>query len=201
MIRRTVSALRVRPLSLGLLGVAGLSVLAAGFWPLDATAPVAATGAPPFDLARLAAADLGPALARPLFDPERRSWTARGSREDLTAEAPPPTLLSVRGILIEDRARRALVADGTTEPVWLSPGEGRGAWRLVSIEPGQVVVADANRRYTLAFLAPPVALRPLPRHPVQDASRPDDSVLRSTLEPQEPASPIRRVPILPPGRP
>ena len=165
MIRVARPLLRVSPLALGLLGAAGLAAVAAGLWPVDADAPAAASGTPPLDLGSLAAGDTGAALTRPLFDPERRAWTAHGSREDLTAQAGPPTLLSVRGILIEDRIRRALVADGTGAPTWMVPGESRGAWRLVSIEPAQVVVTDSARDYTLAFLGAPVALRPVPRHP------------------------------------
>lgn len=166
------------PISLGFLGAAGLALIATTLWPVDASAPLAGPGSPPLDLGRLAAADTGAALSQPLFDPERRPWTARGSREDLTAGERPQTLLSVRGILIEDRVRRALVTDGSGEPVWLGLGEGRGGWRLVSIEAAQVVVADAARHYTLAFLGPSVALRPPPREPA-----PADVALRPALSP------------------
>lgn len=168
MIRRPLPLLRMRPISLGLFGLSATTALAAGLWPLDLTAPAPPqAAAAPLDLARLAALDTGAAVARPLFDPERRDWTARGDRDSLTIEAPPPTLLSVKGILIGSSARRALVSDGTTPPAWMSPGEGRGAWRIVAIEPGQVVVADARRDYTLAFLGQPVTLQPVPRHPAK----------------------------------
>lgn len=159
---------------LGLLGVAGLALLAAALWPVNADAPAVAAGTSPPDLGHLAAADSGEALSRPLFDPGRRPWTARGNREDITAGERPRTLLTVRGILIEDHVRRALVADGSGVPAWLVPGQGRDGWRLVSVEPGRVVVADAARHYTLAFLGPPVALRPPPRHPAAEEKPPSN---------------------------
>jgi hypothetical protein len=203
-----ISARTIHPACLGLLGLAGLAALAAGLWPVDASAPLAPPGPPPLDLAALAAAETGAAVAAPLFDPERRPWTARGSRADLTAEASPPTMLSVRGILIEAGARRALVADGTGAPAWLAPGEGQGAWRLVSVEPEAVVVADAGRRYTLAYLGAPVALRPPPRHPGPDVPGlrpslgPGEAPPRPEAAPVPPraAAPVRRIAIDPSGR-
>jgi len=201
MIRRPLPPLRMRPISLGLLGLSATAALAAGLWPLDLTAPAPPLAtAPPLDLARLAALDTGAAVARPLFDPERRDWTALGDRNSLNAEAPPPTLLSVKGILIEAQARRALVSDGTTPPTWLKPGEGQGPWRIVAIEAGEVVVADSHRRYTLAFLGSPVALQPVPRHPKPEAAQPEAPKPEAAMPPPSPASrdapaAIRHIPI------
>ncbi|MFD1304010.1 hypothetical protein, partial [Methylobacterium marchantiae] len=170
-------------------------------------------GPPLLDLAALAASDTGAATASPMFDPERRPWTARGSREDLTAETRPRTMLSVRGILIEDGARRALVSDGSGAPAWLSPGDGQGAWRLVSVEPEAVVVADAGRQYTLTYLGAPVALRRPPRHPMPEAPglRPSLGLGDAPVSPDAAApapvpqrgpgrASVRRIAIDPPGR-
>ncbi|SFH07615.1 hypothetical protein [Methylobacterium gossipiicola] len=204
MIRPTLHPLTMRPISLGLLGISATAALVAGLWPLDLTAPAPpAATIPPLDLTRLATLDTGAAVTRPLFDPERRDWTGRGDRDSLTAEAPPPTLLSVKGILVDSSARRALVSDGTTPPAWLAPGEGRGAWRIVAIEPGEVVVADSQRRYTLAFLGSPVALQPVPRHPpkVEPPPKAEPPPQAAPAPPQaapvprDPPAAIRRIPI------
>ena len=144
------------PLPRAAAALTGLLALAALAWPVDGTVPsrAAPAGRPVSD---------GPsaALARPLFDPLRRAWTARGSRADLEAEA--PTALRVRGILVEARTRRALIDDGRPEPAWLGEGEGHGAWRVVGIEPGQVRISDGARLYTLDFLGEAVPLRRPPR--------------------------------------
>lgn len=187
----------IRPVPAGLLALAAAAALGIGVWPLDRDAPPSPPAAPVLDLSAPALPDTGAALARPLFDPLRRAWTARGERDDLTALERPRTNLSVRGILIAEGGRRALIAEGTSEPAWLSPGEVRGAWRLVSIAPTEVVVADAVRRYTLAFLGAPVALQPVPRHPPPPPLRP-------ALEPADSAlgrAPPRRIAITPPAAP
>ncbi len=51
------------------------------------------------------------ALQRPLFDPGRRPWTARGPR-GLLAGDPPRPVLTVRGILLDGTAARALIDTG-----------------------------------------------------------------------------------------
>jgi hypothetical protein len=217
MIAKSRLVLGISPISLGFLGAAAFAVLAIALRPVDVGASASEPVAPPLDLGRLAAGESGAALSQPLFDPARRAWTARGSRADLTAAKRPATLLTVRGILIEDRIRRALVADGSGAPVWLAPGEGRGAWRLVSIEPSQVVVADSAHHYTLAFLGPPVALHPVPRYPSPERPAPEMPAppLRPALSPAETMAPeppmplrtmgdngsVRRIEITRPGAP
>ncbi|MBX9699797.1 MAG: hypothetical protein K2X91_07225, partial [Thermoleophilia bacterium] len=78
MIRVPRRVLGAGPIPLSLLGAAGLALVAAAVWPVDAGAPPAEPGGPSLDLGRLAAGDTGAALSQPLFDPERRPWTARG---------------------------------------------------------------------------------------------------------------------------
>jgi hypothetical protein len=173
----------------------GLLAAAALAWPVDGTIPPAAA-----PVARPVAEGPGAALARPLFDPLRRAWTARGSRADLAVAA--PTALRVRGILVEARARLALIDDGGPEPAWLGAGAGRGAWRVVGIEPGQVRISDGGRLYTLDFLGEPVPLRPPPRRQAAASAATEPLAGASAplgLRPSLPAAdaPLRRIAIAP----
>lgn len=105
------------------------------------------------------------ALLRPLFDPSRRDWTARGSRDAVLEGEPQRPVLIVRGILLDGAAARALIDDGTPDRVWLGPGEGRGDWRITAITADSVSVDQSGRPFTAAFMGPPATLRPLPLAP------------------------------------
>ncbi|GEP03106.1 hypothetical protein [Methylobacterium oxalidis] len=144
---------------------AALAALAAGLWPVDGSAP--AEPRAPELVAAPAAAQA--ALARPLFDPGRRAWTARGSLDDVTGAPAPEIRLRVVGILLDGTSRRALVDDGSGPPVWLAEGEGRGSWRILSIAPDRVAVADGVGTRTAEFLGEPVPVRPERRARAADA--------------------------------
>ncbi|WP_132251230.1 hypothetical protein [Methylobacterium segetis] len=117
------------------------------------------------------------ALARPLFDPGRRAWTARGDLSDVVGTPAPAARLRVRGILIDGSARRALIDDGIGDPAWVAEGAGRGAWRLIAIAPDRVTLADGAGTLTAEFLGEPVSLRP-PRR-----ARSGAPALRTSLGP------------------
>ncbi|TNC15847.1 hypothetical protein FF100_00835 [Methylobacterium terricola] len=143
-------------------GAAAL-MLAAFAWPVDG-----GPAAPP----RRAAAPVPPAdetaLARPLFDPGRRPWTARGPR-DILAGDPPRPVLTVRGILLDGSAARALIDDGSGIQAWLARGEGRGDWRIAEIGRDRVTLVQGERRYVATFLGAPTTLRPVGAKPVAEA--------------------------------
>ncbi|KMO12410.1 hypothetical protein [Methylobacterium platani] len=143
--------------------LAALLLLAALAWPVDG-----GPGPP----ARRAAAAVPPpdetALARPLFDPGRRPWTARGPR-DLLAGDPPRPVLTVRGILLDGTAARALIDDGSGIQAWLARGEGRGDWRIAEVARDQVTLMQGERRYVATFLGAPTILRPVGARPVAEA--------------------------------
>ena len=137
------------------LAAGALGLAAAALWPLDAEP----TPPPPAEPARPERAAADEALRRPVFDGERRAWTALGSREDVFGRPPPPEL-RVLGIVTETGGGRALVEDGAAEPTWMAVGEGRGRWRIAAIAPGEVIVTDGAWRHRLGFLGPAVALPP-----------------------------------------
>ncbi|MGY2050992.1 hypothetical protein [Methylobacterium sp. JK268] len=148
--------------------VLAVAACAAAAWPIDAAPPPRPPAAPSLDLAGLAAGASGAALARPLFDPGRRDWTALGGREDAFGTARPSASLILRGILLDGPRQRALVDDGAGRPEWRGLGEGPGPWRIAAIAPGRVEVADAvERRYVLTLLGPAVPLPPPPKDPRQ----------------------------------
>lgn len=149
-----------------LFGASALVALAALVLPAvrpmpDASVPVPAPirAAPPLGEAR----PLGEApLLRPLFDPGRRAWTARGSREAVLAPDPPRPVLTLRGILLDGGAPRALIDDGSGDLGWLARGQGRGDWRITAIEPGRVTLTQRGQPYTTDFMGEPATLRPIP---------------------------------------
>ena len=141
---------------------AGL-MLAAFAWPVDggpAPAPHGAPAVPP--------PPDETALARPLFDPGRRPWTARGPREILDGDPPRPVLV-VRGILLDGPAARVLIDDGSGARAWLARGEGRGDWRVAEVGRDRVTVVQGERRYVATFLGPAAMLRPVGARPVVEA--------------------------------
>jgi hypothetical protein len=141
---------------------AGL-MLAAFAWPVDggpAPAPHSAPAVPP--------PPDETALARPLFDPGRRPWTARGPREILDGDPPRPVLV-VRGILLDGPAARVLIDDGSGARAWLARGEGRGDWRVAEVGRDRVTVVQGERRYVATFLGPAAMLRPVGARPVVEA--------------------------------
>ncbi|MEA1832127.1 hypothetical protein U8607_08525 [Methylobacterium durans] len=151
--------------------LAAFAALAAALWPIDDFAPpgpLEAHAAPPPPASEAV-------LARPLFDPGRRAWTARGGLADVIGTAPAAGRLRVKGIVVDGAARRALIDDGTGEPAWLGEGEGRGDWRLVAIAPDRVTLSDGAGPLNAEFLGDPVTLRPARRRGA-DAAR-----LRPTL--------------------
>ncbi|KQO65916.1 hypothetical protein ASF22_04385 [Methylobacterium sp. Leaf87] len=198
-----------RPVPRALAGLAGLAVLAAWVWPaatLDA-GPVAAPAAP----VRLA--DSGGALHRPLFDPDRRAWTARGSLADLSPATPIRSVLRVRGILMSDGSGRALIEEeGAGLPVWLAPGEGRAGWVLAAVQAERVTVRQDGRTYDLAFLGEPATLQPPRRRRAVDRAPPEAVVLAEPapaapswveppalrLAPEAVPARVRTIPITPP---
>lgn len=143
--------------------LAACLMLAAFAWPVDGGPPTpprrAAAALPPSDEA---------ALARPLLDPGRRPWTARGPR-DILAGDPPRPVLTVRGILLDGSAARALIDDGSGSQAWLARGEGRGDWRVTEVGRDQVVLVQGERRYVATFLGAPTILRPVGARPVAEA--------------------------------
>ncbi|WP_123834155.1 hypothetical protein [Methylobacterium currus] len=145
-------------------GLAAGMMLAAFAWPVDGgPAPVphraAAAAMPPADET---------ALQRPLFDPGRRPWTARGPRDILNGDPPRP-VLTVRGILLDGAVARALIDDGSGDQAWLARGEGRGDWHVVAVGRDQVTLAQGERRYVATFLGAPTTLRPVGAKPVTEA--------------------------------
>ncbi|KMO33848.1 hypothetical protein VQ03_24305 [Methylobacterium tarhaniae] len=143
--------------------LAAAAMVAAFAWPVD-------EGAPPTP--RRAAAAMPPAdetaLQRPLFDPGRRPWTARGPR-DILAGDPPRPVLTVRGILLDGPVARALIDDGSGDRTWLARGEGRGDWRIAEIGRDEVALVQGERRYVATFLGAPATLRPVGAKPVTEA--------------------------------
>ncbi|MGX7705868.1 hypothetical protein [Methylobacterium sp. Gmos1] len=146
-------------------GLAACTMLAAFAWPVDGgPAPL-----PPRVAAAMPPAD-ETALQRPLFDPGRRPWTARGGRDILDGDPPRP-VLTVRGILLDGAAARALIDDGSGTQAWLARGEGRGDWRITAIGRDQVTLAQGERRYVATFLGAPATLRPVGAKPVAEAGQ------------------------------
>lgn len=144
-----------------LLFAAAAAVAVAAFaWPapLDPVPPPAAASVAPPRPGETA-------LLRPLFDPGRRDWTARGSRGAVLEGEPHRPVLTVRGILLDGTAARALIDDGTPEQTWLTPGEGRGGWRVTAITADGVSVDQGGHPFTAAFMGRPATLRPLPLAP------------------------------------
>ena len=144
-------------------GLAAAAMVAAFAWPIDAGPKPA-----PRPAAQPAPARDGSALQRPLFDPGRRPWTARGPREILEGDPPRP-VLTVRGILRDGAAARALIDDGGGTPVWLARGEGRGDWRVAEVERDRVALVQGGRRYVAAFLGAPATLLPVGARPAPEA--------------------------------
>lgn len=145
-------------LSRALFGLAAALALAAFAWPVridPAPQPSAAWTAPPGTAA----------LQRPLFDPGRRAWTARGSPETVAEGDPPRPVLIVRGIRLDGSTSHALIDDGSGDRTWLRPGEGRGDWHVTAIAPDRVTVDQRGRSFTAAFMGPPATLRPKPLDP------------------------------------
>ncbi|GAB6841552.1 hypothetical protein HNR00_000782 [Methylorubrum rhodinum] len=138
-----------------LFGLAAAAALAAFAWPVridPAPEPPAIRAEPPGEAA----------LRRPLFDPGRREWTARGSRETVAEGDPPRPVLIVRGIRLDGAAASALIDDGSGDRIWLRTGEGRADWRVVAIAADHVTVDQRGRAFTAAFMGPPATLRPKP---------------------------------------
>ena len=104
-------------------------------------------------------------MRRPLFDPERRDWTARGSRAAILEGEPRRPVLTVRGIVVDGGKARALIDDGSGDESWLGRGEGRDNWRITAIAPDSVTLDQNGRPFTAAFMGQPVTLRPLPLEP------------------------------------
>ena len=135
------------------LGLGGVAAVAALAWPVaipPAPAPRPAVAAAPAD---------GSALTRPLFDPGRRDWTARGSRSAVTEGEPHRPVLTLRGILLDGSTARALIDDGDG-PVWLGRGEGRGDWQVSAIGADRVSVTQRGRTFAAEFMGQPATLRP-----------------------------------------
>lgn len=141
-----------------LFGLAAASALAAFAWPVRID--------PALEPPAIPAAAMGEAaLRRPLFDPGRREWTARGSRETVLEGDPPRPVLTVRGIRLDGAEARALIDDGSGDRTWLKPGEGRGDWRVTAITGDGVTVDQRGRNFTATFMGAPATLRPKPLDP------------------------------------
>ncbi|MCJ2085268.1 hypothetical protein MKK88_04560 [Methylobacterium sp. E-005] len=137
-------------------GLAGLAVVGVQSWPVAIDAP------PPRVPPAPAAPAEGSALRRPLFDPSRQAWTAAGSRDLILRPDPVPPVLVLRGIRRDGAAARAFIDDGSGDPAWLAPGEGRGDWRIVAIGADRVTVTQRGRLFEAVFLGEPATLRPTP---------------------------------------
>ncbi|MCF4125471.1 hypothetical protein [Methylobacterium sp. SyP6R] len=166
--RRTVPHLRATLAATGrgpriACGLAAIVMLGAFAWPIDGG---------PAPLPRRAVAAMPPtdetALQRPLFDPGRRPWTARGPRDILFGDPPRP-VLTVRGILLDGAVARVLIDDGSGSQAWLARGEGRGDWRVIAVGRDEVTLVQGERRYVATFLGTPTTLRPVGAKPVTEA--------------------------------
>ncbi len=138
---------------------ASAAALAAFLWPVPLDplpAPAAVAAPPPPGEA---------ALQRPLFDPGRRDWTARGSRGAVLEGEPHRPVLTLRGILLDGATTRALIDDGTPERGWLGLGEGRDGWRITAIATDRVSVDQGGHPFTAEFMGRPATLRPAPLDP------------------------------------
>lgn len=156
-IRRAVAA--TGPWPRVLFGLAGALALAAFAWPV-AIEPAPGPPVPPSAPSDGAPGDA--ASRRPLFDPGRRDWTARGSRSAVLEGEPRRPVLTVRGIVVGGGKARALIDDGRGAEDWLGRGEGHDNWRITAITPDSVTLHQNGRTFTAAFMGPPVTLRPLP---------------------------------------
>ena len=136
--------------------LAGLAALAVRLWPLGIEAPPMRV--PP---AQATPAE-GSALRRPLFDPSRQAWTAEGSRDLILRADPVPPVLVLRGIRRDGAAVWAFLDDGSGDPTWLAPGDGRGDWRIVAIGTDRITVSQRGRLFAAALLGEPATLRPAP---------------------------------------
>lgn len=137
-------------------GLAGLAALGVQLWPIAIDPP------PPRVSPAPAAPAEGSALRRPLFDPSRSAWTAVGSRDLILRPDPVPPVLVLRGIRRDGAAVRAFIDDGSGDPAWLAPGDGRGDWRIVAIGTDRITVTHRGRLFEAAFLGEPATLRPAP---------------------------------------
>ena len=136
--------------------LAGLAAIGAFALPAEeiqaVTRPAAASAAPAE----------GSAVRRPLFDPERRSWTAQGSRDLVMRPDPSAPVLVLRGLRLDGGRATAFIDDGTGAQGWLAAGEGRGDWRIAAIGADRVAVVQRGRSYEAEFLGRPATLRPAP---------------------------------------
>jgi hypothetical protein len=114
----------------------------------------------------------GSALARPLFDPSRRPWTAEGSRALLLRPDPAAPVLVLRGLRRDGEQALAYIDDGSGDRAWLAPGEGRGDWRIAAIGPSRITVLQRGERFEAEFLGHPATLRPAPFADAPPALRP-----------------------------
>jgi len=146
--------------------LAGLAALAAFAMPAEEIPAVtrAASIAP--------APAEGSAVRRPLFDPERRPWTAQGSRDLILRPDPVAPVLVLRGLRLDGGRASAFIDDGSGAQGWLAAGEGRGDWRVADIHADRVSVVQRGRRYEAAFLGRPATLRPAPFADAPPALRP-----------------------------
>lgn len=146
--------------------LAGLAALGAVAMPVEEIPPVTRAtpiATPPAE---------GSALRRPLFDPERRPWTAQGSRDLIQRPDPLAPVLILRGIRLDGGQASAFIDDGSGAQGWLATGEGRGDWRIAAIAPDRVSVIQRGRSYEAEFLGRPATLRPAPFEDAPAALRP-----------------------------
>lgn len=136
--------------------LSGLAALAAPLLPVD-VGPV-----PERRPAPAAAAPEGSAVRRPLFDRERRAWTAQGTRDLVLRPDPVAPVLVLRGIRLDGGEARAFIDDGSGNPAWLAQGEGRGDWRIAAITLDRVTVSQRDRPFEAEFLGRSAILRPAP---------------------------------------
>lgn len=135
---------------------AGLAATAVQVLPVDIGAAPKPQAAPPV------AVPEGSAVRRPLFDPDRRPWTAQGSRDLILRPDPPAPVLVLRGIRLDGGQALTVIDDGSGDLAWLARGEGRGDWRIAAIGPDRVTVSQRGRSFEAAFLGQPAILRPVP---------------------------------------
>ncbi len=140
----------------GVFGLAALTLVAVEMLPIDLGAPPRPWTAPPPPVAE------GSAVERPLFDPGRRAWTARGSRDLILRPDPVAPVLVLRGIRLDGGQARAYLDDGSGDGSWLAVGEGRADWRIEAIARDRVTVSQGSFRAVAEFLGPPATLRPAP---------------------------------------
>ncbi|MCC6890687.1 MAG: hypothetical protein IT536_19355 [Hyphomicrobiales bacterium] len=92
-------------------------------------------------------------LSKPLFSPSRSKAVVAAPAEPVATPSapPPPPTYSVGGVIISDRARKALLREQARDPGrWVSVGDPAGqGWVIESIEPNRVILSGHGGTFAL----------------------------------------------------